>query len=52
MSMAERKRKMDSTKVAPKYEEEMDKVDMVEEEGSDVRNWGGRENDKKEVRQL
>ena len=52
MSMAERKRKMDSTKVAPKYEEEMDEVDVVKEEGSDVRNWGAKENDKKEVRQL
>ena len=52
MSMAERKRKMDATKVVFKYEEEMDEVDVVKEEGSDVRNWGTKENDKKEGRQL
>ena len=52
MSMAERKRKMDSTKVKPQYEEEMDEVGVVEEEDNDVRNWGTKENDKKEGRQL
>jgi hypothetical protein len=52
MSMTEKKSKMDSTKVYPKYEEEMDEVDVVEGEGSDVRNWGTKENDKKEVHQL
>ena len=39
MSMAERKRKMDSTKVVPKYEEEVEEVDVMDDD-SDLRNWG------------
>jgi len=42
MSMAERKRKMDMTKVVPKYEEEVDEVDEVDvmEDDRALRNWG------------
>ena len=39
MSMAERKRKMDSTKVVPKYEEKVNEVDAMEDD-RDLRNWG------------
>jgi hypothetical protein len=39
MSMAERKKKMELTKVVPKYEEEVDEVDVMEDDRA-LRNWG------------